>query len=53
MSMADELALSGRSFIKMRNKRGPRMLPCGPPDITGNKLDLLPLIEIHCSLLDK
>ena len=25
---------SGRSLIKMINKRGPRMLPCGTPEVT-------------------
>ena len=26
----------GRSLIKMTNKRGPRMLPWGTPEVTGN-----------------
>ena len=25
---------SGRSLIKMMNRRGPRMLPCGTPEVT-------------------
>ena len=32
----DEWMEFGRSFIKMTNKRGPRMLPWGTPDVTGN-----------------
>ncbi len=27
---------SGRSLMKMMNRRGPRMLPCGTPEVTGS-----------------
>ena len=35
---------SGRSLIKMINKRGPRMLPCGTPEVTGSSEEMVPSI---------
>lgn len=34
-----------RSFIYMRNRRGPSRLPCGTPEITGRVEDLLLLMH--------
>ena len=28
--------VEGKSLTKMRKKTGPRILPCGTPEITGN-----------------
>ena len=35
---------SGRSLIKMINMRGPRMLPCGTPEVTGSLEEKVPSI---------
>ena len=32
---------SGRSFMYMMNNRGPKILPCGTPDSTGSRQELL------------
>jgi hypothetical protein len=31
-----------RSFIKIANRTGPKILPCGTPDVTGAKEDATP-----------
>jgi hypothetical protein len=33
---------SGRSFMKTAKSIGPRILPCGTPEITGTQLDGTP-----------
>ena len=38
----DEVTTLGRSFICCKNKRGPRTVPCGTPDITLAGLECLP-----------
>ena len=43
----DERA-DGRSLINIRNKRGPRILPCGIPERTGSTLDLDWPTETYC-----
>ena len=35
MANIEVFALSGISLIKSKNNRGPKMDPCGTPDITG------------------
>lgn len=34
-----EDTLCGRSLIKMRKSKGPKMLPCGTPEVTSVKED--------------
>ncbi len=46
---ADEMH-SGRSLIKIINNSGPRMLPCGTPDITGRWLDGVLETLVKCIL---
>lgn len=43
----------GKSFIYKRNKRGPSMLPCGTPEITGNIEELPLLIHTYWCLLER
>ena len=37
--------------MKRRNKRGPKMEPCGTPHETGLKEDLLLLTVVNCHML--
>ena len=37
----------GRSLMKIKKSRGPKILPCGTPDTTGNVVDTLPFIDTH------
>ena len=36
----------GRSFIKIANRTGPRILPCGTPDVTGAQEDATPSAQL-------
>ena len=45
--------LDGRSLMYIRNKRGPRMLPWGTPEITGREEEEQPEIETCCCLPSK
>merc|ERR1712139_744182 len=38
----------GRSFIRIRNSIGPKMLPWGTPQLSSNRLDNFPFMEVHC-----
>ena len=40
----EEVIESGRSLTKRVNNRGPRMLPCGTPEVTGSCDEKVPLI---------
>ena len=33
---------SGRSLMKIMKSKGPRMLPSGTPEVTGDQLDVAP-----------
>ena len=35
----EKLRVRGRSLMKMMNRSGPRILPCGIPDRTGRRFD--------------
>ena len=39
-----DITFSGRSFINIRNKIGPRTDPCGTPLVTQRAVDAVPLI---------
>ena len=41
---------SGRSFMNKTNSIGPRILPCGTPDVTEHQLDTAPSITTLCVL---
>ena len=38
----------GRSLVYKRKSSGPRMEPCGTPDITGSAVDVAPRISVCC-----
>ena len=40
--------LSGRSFMNMTKSNGPRMLPCGTPDVTGDHAEAAPSMTTRC-----
>ena len=46
------------TYIAMANhlyklfSRGPRMDPCGTPQVIGNQEEETPLISVHCTLFD-
>ena len=42
---------AGRLFTKMRNKSGPRMLPCGMPEMTGKVFETDRPTDTYCTLL--
>ena len=44
-------SVEGRSFMKMRNSTGPRMLPWGTPEITGRVEEVEWPIDTNCILL--
>ena len=37
----------------MIKRSGPEILPCGTPEVTGKKVDLMPSIEVCYTLFDK
>jgi len=37
-----QFTCSGKSFINNRNKVGPKTVPCGAPESTGNFEDVIP-----------
>jgi len=41
------MMVDGRSFIKTRKGKGPRMLPWGTPEITDRRFDKQSSIETH------
>ena len=41
-SRTDDLILSGRSLMKIRNRTGPKTDPCGTPDRTGTGSEARP-----------
>ena len=43
----------GRSFIYKRNKRGPKILPCGTPQLIFCFLEFTPSIETNCCLFER
>src|SRR6056300_1027018 len=47
-SLIDDFIASGRSFIKMRNNIGPKTVPWGTPDLTGDQLEHVPLTTTRC-----
>jgi hypothetical protein len=46
------LILAERSLIKILNKRGPRVKPCGTPDNTEKGKENFPKIQTKENLLD-
>ena len=42
-----DVTTDGKSLIKIRKSRGPRILPCGTPESTGEVLDRLLSTETH------
>ena len=45
--------VEGKSLTKMRKRTGPRILPCGTPEITGNVGEVDWPIETYWTLLDR
>jgi hypothetical protein len=43
----EEKTEDGRSFTNTRNKIGPRILPCGTPEIMGRVFEVQPLRDTH------
>ena len=43
----------GRSLMYMIKRSGPRIPPCGTPEVTGKKEGLMSSIEVCCTQLDK
>ena len=41
-SRTDDLMLSGRSLMKIRNRTGPKTDPCGTPERTGTGSEARP-----------
>ena len=46
------VAEAGRSLMCRMKRRGPRMLPCSTPEVTGRREDLVPSMEVFCTLLN-
>ena len=42
-----DLTASGKEFTYRRNNMGPRIDPCGTPEVTGKGLDVAPNIVTH------
>ena len=42
------ITFSGRSLMKMMNRSGPKIEPCGTPDVIGSELDNTPLMLTFC-----
>ena len=47
------LVAQDRSFIKTRNKTGPRTIPWGIPDVISVPSDISPFITTLCFLFDE
>ena len=41
---------AGRSLMKIKKSSGPKILPCGTPETTGNGVDTLPFIDTYWCL---
>ena len=58
LSSANSLSLlyfsySGKSFMKIRNRIGPRTVPWGTPDVTETDAEEVPFMTTVCVLSDK
>ena len=52
-NFAVDIKLSGRSFMYIKNSKGPKIEPWGTPDLIGDQLEDCPLSKTRWYLLFK